>query len=735
MSLTSPTSESKQIKAIEIFNDFATIGLNQEKILTLPDFINILSPFQTDIPKSTFSLLYLIADTEKKGFVNESNWLNFINTLTSTDGEYKLLYKFLSNSNTINSKISYSQCVDILNKLNTSIDPKYQQKLIKLNWIYFPKFFEPQGFIEFNDFVTLISYLPVTKLIGSFDVAANKSKTVNSEQLINLLTSNLNHKLSNKLKSNLHNVTGFFDNKSSYSLSNVLFIYDTLSKVDLINEVIVNTPPTNKEKDDIIINKQDLYNHLNDPLLRSANFKSVSTLELDLLFYLINQKSGDNISRKQMVSFLNPNFNNNLSSIGPIFEHPQSSYSTSQPSDNFSLWPIYDSLYSFFLGSIAGCIGATAVYPIDLVKTRMQAQKHKALYDNSIDCFKKILRAEGFKGLYSGLGAQLVGVAPEKAIKLTVNDLVRKIGTEEDGKITMKWEILAGMSAGACQVIFTNPLEIVKIRLQMQGNTKNLSKSGEIPIKHLTASQIVKHLGIKGLYKGATACLLRDVPFSAIYFPTYANLKKYMFGFDPNDVTKKHKLSTWQLLVAGALAGAPAAFFTTPADVIKTRLQVAGKKNDIKYKGILDCGLAIFKTEGFTAFFKGSLARVFRSSPQFGFTLASYEVLQNLFPLHQPITKESNFKAISGYPGVYNLTNDQVYKSQENEDRLIHLNKSEINPNSTSTTSTIQDQNKLIKLPASYIYKSQDSIKLLLDIDYKFGNFNYQSYLNYIQKK
>ncbi|KAI5954377.1 AGC1 [Candida jiufengensis] len=730
MSILSTSSETKQLKATEIFNDFATIGLNQEKILTLPDFINILSPFQTDIPKSTFSLLYLIADTEKKGFVNELNWINFINTLTSTDGEYKLLYKFLSNSNTINSKISYGQCVDILNKINSSIDPNYQQKLIKLNWIYFPKFFEPQGFIEFNDFVTLISYLPVTKLIGSFDITANKSKLLSGEQLIGLLTTNLNHKLSNKLKSNLHSITGFFDDKKFYSLSNVLFIYDTLSKVDLINEVIVNTPPTTKDKDDIVINKQDLYNHLNDPLLKSANFKSVSALELDLLFYLINQKTGDDISRKQMISFLNPNLNNNINTIEPIFEHPQSSYSTSQPSDNFSLWPIYDSLYSFFLGSIAGCIGATAVYPIDLVKTRMQAQKHKALYDNSIDCFKKILRAEGFKGLYSGLGAQLVGVAPEKAIKLTVNDLVRKIGTDENnGKITMNWEILAGSSAGACQVIFTNPLEIVKIRLQMQGNTKNLSKPGEIPIKHLTASQIIKQLGIKGLYKGASACLLRDVPFSAIYFPTYANLKKYMFGFDPNDATKKQKLSTWQLLVAGALAGAPAAFFTTPADVIKTRLQVAGKKNDIKYKGIIDCGKAILKTEGISAFFKGSLARVFRSSPQFGFTLASYELLQNLFPLHQPVTRESNFKAISGYPGVYNLTNDQVYKSQQNGDRLIHLQKSQIDSNIT------KEQDQLVKLPADYIYKSQDAIKLLLDIDYKFGNFNYQSYLNYIQKK
>ncbi|EGW32563.1 mitochondrial aspartate/glutamate carrier protein Aralar/Citrin [Spathaspora passalidarum NRRL Y-27907] len=718
---------STEIKAREIFNQFATAGTNaDEKILTLPDFVNILSPFQTDVPKQTFSLLYLVADTEKKGYLTENNWLDFIQTITSTDGDFKILYKFLSQSSDTKSKITYNECVDILNKINTSIDPKYQQKLMKMNWSYFPRFFEPSGSIEYNDFVTLISFLPVTKLIGNFEVIASKKKTITGDQLIDLLTTTLNHKISNKLKANLSHVTEFFGNKKEFTLANLLFIYDSITKVDLINEVIVNTPPTTQDKDDIHINKKDLYAHLNDPLLKSSNFKPISTREIDLLFYLINKENDDNISRKEMVSFLNPNVNNNLASLPKIFEHPQSRHSIRE-TDNFSLWPIYDSLYSFFLGSIAGCIGATVVYPIDLVKTRMQAQKHKALYDNSIDCFKKIIKNEGFRGLYSGLGAQLVGVAPEKAIKLTVNDLVRKIGTKEDGSIEMKWEILAGMSAGACQVIFTNPLEIVKIRLQMQGNTKILTHPGEIPHKHLNASQIVRQLGLKGLYKGASACLLRDVPFSAIYFPVYANLKKHLFGFDPQDSTKKKKLSSWQLLIAGAMAGAPSAFFTTPADVIKTRLQVAAKSTDVKYRGILDCGATILKEEGFSAFFKGSLARVFRSSPQFGFTLASYELLQSLFPLTPPVTRTSNFKAISGYPGVYNLTNDQVYNSQEKNDRIIYMNKSEICPNTQNDA--------LVKLPAEYVYKARDTIKLLLDMDHKFGNFSYDSYLNYIQKK
>lgn len=56
-------------------------------------------------------------------------------------------------------------------------------------------------------------------------------------------------------------------------------------------------------------------------------------------------------------------------------------------------------------------------------------------------------------------------------------------------------------------------MEIVKIRLQVAGEIAGGSK--------VRAWQVVKELGLFGLYKGARACLLRDVPFSAIYFPAY----------------------------------------------------------------------------------------------------------------------------------------------------------------------------------------------------------------------
>jgi solute carrier family 25 aspartate/glutamate transporter 12/13 len=139
---------------------------------------------------------------------------------------------------------------------------------------------------------------------------------------------------------------------------------------------------------------------------------------------------------------------------------------------------------------------------------------------------------------------------------------------------------------------------------------------------------IVRNLGLVGLYKGASACLLRDVPFSAIYFPTYSHLKKDYFG-----ESQTKKLGVLQLLTAGAIAGMPAAYFTTPCDVIKTRLQVEARKGETSYTSLRHCAKTIWREEGFKAFFKGGPARIVRSSPQFGFTLAAYEVLQNLLPL------------------------------------------------------------------------------------------------------
>lgn len=69
---------------------------------------------------------------------------------------------------------------------------------------------------------------------------------------------------------------------------------------------------------------------------------------------------------------------------------------------------------------------------------------------------------------------------------------------------------------------------------------------------------------------------------------------------------------------AAAIAGMPAAYLTTPADCVKTRLQAERRAGVTHYKGLLDALVTIPREEGFGALFKGGIARVIRSSPQFG---------------------------------------------------------------------------------------------------------------------
>ena len=148
---------------------------------------------------------------------------------------------------------------------------------------------------------------------------------------------------------------------------------------------------------------------------------------------------------------------------------------------------------------------------------------------------------------------------------LCVNDLLRSVLASPDGSQTLPLEIFAGGAAGMSQVVFTNPLEIVKIRLQTVGELLTAGAAGGTGT---SAVGIVRELGFQGLYKGSSACFLRDIPFSAIYFPAYAKAKDICQG-------EKDRAGKLDLLLAGALAGAPAASLTTPADVIKTRMQVA----------------------------------------------------------------------------------------------------------------------------------------------------------------
>ena len=84
-----------------------------------------------------------------------------------------------------------------------------------------------------------------------------------------------------------------------------------------------------------------------------------------------------------------------------------------------------------------------------------------------------------------------------------------------------------------------------KIRLQIQGEAAKVE--GAVP---RGAVHIIRQLGLMGLYKGASACLLRDIPFSAIYFPSYSHLKKDVF----HEGYHGKQLSFMETLASAAIA-------------------------------------------------------------------------------------------------------------------------------------------------------------------------------------
>ncbi|CAL1595119.1 unnamed protein product [Knipowitschia caucasica] len=280
-------------------------------------------------------------------------------------------------------------------------------------------------------------------------------------------------------------------------------------------------------------------------------------------------------------------------------------------------------------GGIAGLIGVTCVFPIDLAKTRLQNQQNgMRLYTSMSDCLIKTIRSEGYFGMYRGAAVNLTLVTPEKAIKLAANDFFRH-HLSKDGKLTLFKEMLAGCGAGTCQVIVTTPMEMLKIQLQDAGRIAAQRKlmpetvaAGTVE-KSPTAMQLTRQLlnekGIAGLYKGLSATLLRDVPFSIIYFPLFANLnqlgKRGAEGPAPFYVS----------FLAGCAAGSTAAVAVNPVDVIKTRLQslTRGSTEDT-YTGVGDCISKIMRNEGPTAFLKGAYCRALVIAPLFGIAQVIY---------------------------------------------------------------------------------------------------------------
>ncbi|EDV28209.1 uncharacterized protein TRIADDRAFT_21712, partial [Trichoplax adhaerens] len=566
-----------------------------ERLMSYEDFINhYLGLGISD--GNVVQLLGSCADNSKKGAISFKEFCALELLLSSADASYKLAFRLFDTDG--KGVVTFDQFRQILSStLTNRIAPfNFDGEFVKR---YFGEKKNRQiTYLEFSEMAKHLRHELNMQIFKQYD--NDSTGTITGHAFTELMLETKKELLSTHIKQNLPKIVGSLPSDKVNFAYYSAFI-DLLSNIDVIEEIFTRAAE-DLGKDSIT--KEEF-------LQTSRLYSQITPFEVDILYRLCEVDNGKGHIGRSDIQHLVPenlqNFpNNKATNITP----------TSQEAAVRFFTDVAESVYRFALGSVAGAVGATAVYPIDLVKTRLQNQRGKLvgelMYKNSLDCFVRVVKVEGFFGLYRGLLPQFIGVAPEKAIKLTMNDLLRDKLKTKKGELPLLNEIIAGGTAGGCQVVFTNPLEIVKIRLQV---------AGEVPGLRLGAVQVIRDLGLTGLYKGARACFLRDIPFSAIYFPAYAHLK-------PVFADKNGSNGPTSLLAAAALAGAPAASLSTPADVIKTRLQVQARKGQTTYDGIIDCTRKLMKQEGFRAFWKGAPARVFRSSPQFGVTLVTYELLQ-----------------------------------------------------------------------------------------------------------
>ncbi|XP_065848316.1 S-adenosylmethionine carrier 1, chloroplastic/mitochondrial-like isoform X2 [Euphorbia lathyris] len=230
-------------------------------------------------------------------------------------------------------------------------------------------------------------------------------------------------------------------------------------------------------------------------------------------------------------------------------------------------------------GGTAGVVAEAALYPIDTIKTRLQAAHGGG----------KIM----LKGLYSGLGGNLAGSLPASAIFVGVYEpLKQKLLKTLPENLSAVAHLTAGVVGGAISSIIRVPTEVVKQRLQ----------TGQFASTSNAVRLIVAKDGFRGLYAGYGSFLLRDLPFDAVQFCIYEQL---MMGYK---IAAQRDLKGPEIALVGAFAGAITGAMTTPLDVVKTRLMVQGSGH--QYRGIFDCLKTISKEEGFHALLKGIGPRV-----------------------------------------------------------------------------------------------------------------------------
>ncbi|KAI5088666.1 solute carrier family 25, member 44 b, partial [Silurus meridionalis] len=268
------------------------------------------------------------------------------------------------------------------------------------------------------------------------------------------------------------------------------------------------------------------------------------------------------------------------------------------------------------------------VYPAMLIRTRLQVQKGKSLYSGTCDAFRKILRAEGIRGLYRGFMVNTFTLISGQAY-ITTYELVRKYVSGYSKDNTVK-SLVAGGSASLVAQSITVPIDVISQQLMMQGEGEHLTRfkvkaapGGKHKVAFGQTRDIIVQIfavdGFRGFYRGYVASLLTYIPNSAVWWPFYHFYAEQLSKMAPSDCP--HLVLQ---AMAGPLAAATASTVTNPMDVVRARVQVEGRTS------VIETFKELLREEGCLGMTKGLSARIISSTPTAIVMVVGYETLKKL---------------------------------------------------------------------------------------------------------
>lgn len=303
-------------------------------------------------------------------------------------------------------------------------------------------------------------------------------------------------------------------------------------------------------------------------------------------------------------------------------------------------------------GAGAGLASGIVTCPLDVIKTKLQAQGGfsssqattakvaKQMYNGLIGTARTIVREDGFKGLYRGLGPMLLGYLPTWAVYLTVYERSRQPYYD----MCENWWLArcyASLTAGACSTLLTNPIWVIKTRLMSQSN-RSTSEGKRIGFHYKNtwdaARQMYRAEGFRSFYSGLTPAML-GLTHVAVQFPLYEFFKMQFTGFGIGEHPAEDSGSTWVGITAATfLSKTCASTATYPHEVLRTRLQTQQRRFGVtssdgmqlkpQHNGLLQTCKIMLREEGWRGFYAGLGTNLIRAIPSAMTTMLTYEFLQ-----------------------------------------------------------------------------------------------------------